>query len=100
LPPTRPAAKRRYFAGLARERFLLAFASLFADISTEMLHPILPVLLTQTLKTTGSIVELVDGAAQATQNIVQGFPARSRTNCKIETALLLPAIYWRRSPNR
>ena len=32
-----------------------------------------PVFLTQTLKATGSIVGLVDGAAQATQNIVQGF---------------------------
>ena len=71
--PSRPAAKQRYFAGLSRETFLLAFASLFSDISTEMLYPVLPVFLTQTLKATGSIVGLVDGAAQATQNIVQGF---------------------------
>jgi MFS family permease len=70
---TRPTAKQRYFAGLSRETFLLAFASLFADISTEMLYPVLPVFLTQTLNATGSIVGLVDGAAQATQNIVQGF---------------------------
>jgi MFS family permease len=46
---------------------------LFADISTEMLYPILPVFLTQTLKASGSIVGLIDGFAQATQNIVQGF---------------------------
>jgi MFS family permease len=51
----------------------LAFASLFADISTEMLYPLLPVFLTQTLKASGSIVGLVDGFAQAMQNIVQGF---------------------------
>ncbi len=38
-----------------------------------MLYPVLPVFLTQTLKATGSIVGLVDGFAQATQNIVQGF---------------------------
>ena len=63
---------RRYFAGLSRTTFLLAFASLFSDISTEMLYPVLPVFLTQTLKATGSIVGLVDGFAQATQNIVQG----------------------------
>ena len=30
----------RYFAGLSRNTFLLAFASLFADISTEMLYPV------------------------------------------------------------
>jgi MFS family permease len=67
------SAIQRYFAGLSRNTFLLAFASLFADISTEMLYPVLPVFLTLTLKATGSIVGLVDGFAQATQNIVQGF---------------------------
>jgi len=64
---------RRYFKGLSRNTFLFAFASLFSDISTEMLYPVLPVFLTQTLKATGSIVGLVDGFAQAMQNIVQGF---------------------------
>jgi hypothetical protein len=46
---------------------------MFADISTEILYPVLPVFLTQTLHATGSIVGLVDGFAQALQNIVQGF---------------------------
>ena len=64
--------KEPYFSGLSRNTFLLAFASLFADTSTEMLYPVLPAFLTQTLKATGSIVGLVDGFAQATQNIVQG----------------------------
>src|SRR5712692_782150 len=67
------ATTQRHFTGLSRNTFLLAFSSLFADISTEMLYPVLPVFLTQTLKATGSIVGLVDGFAQATQNIVQGF---------------------------
>src|ERR1035441_10002610 len=64
---------QRYFGGLTRDTFLFAFTSLFADISTEMLYPVLPVFLTQTLRATGSIVGLVDGFAQAAQNIVQGF---------------------------
>jgi MFS family permease len=68
-----PSVVQRYFAGLSRNTFLLALASLFADISTEMLYPVLPVFLTQTLAASGSIVGLVDGFAQATQNIVQGF---------------------------
>ncbi len=38
-----------------------------------MLYPVVPAFLTQTLHATGSVVGLVDGAAQATQNIVQGF---------------------------
>jgi MFS family permease len=66
------SATQPYFAGLSQNTFLLAFASLFADISTEMLYPVLPVFLTHTLKATGSIVGVVDGVAQATQNIVQG----------------------------
>jgi sugar phosphate permease len=68
----RPAIKR-HFAGLSSDTLLLALASLFADVSTEMLYPVLPIFLTQTLNASGSIVGLVDGFAQATQNIVQGF---------------------------
>jgi len=67
------SATKKYFVGLSRNIFLLTFASLFSDISTEMLYPVLPVFLTQTLQATGSIVGLIDGFAQATQNIVQGF---------------------------
>jgi MFS family permease len=68
---SRPAIGR-YFTGLTRNTFLLALASFFADVSTEMLYPVLPVFLTQTLKASGSIVGLVDGFAQAAQNIMQG----------------------------
>ena len=64
---------QRYFAGLSRDTFLLALASVFSDVSTEMLYPVLPVFLTQTLHASGSIVGLIDGFAQALQNIVQGF---------------------------
>ncbi len=67
-----PAGKR-YLSGLSRSTYLLALASFFSDISTEMLYPVLPVFLTQTLAASGSIVGLVDGFAQALQNIVQGF---------------------------
>ena len=53
------SAIRHYATGLSRNTFLLAFASLFADISSEMLYPILPVFLTQTLKASGTVVGLV-----------------------------------------
>src|SRR5215471_14797558 len=68
-----PEQRTRYFAGISKNTVLLAFASLFADISSEMLYPILPIFLTQTLHAGGSIVGLVEGIAEATQNIVQGF---------------------------
>ena len=65
--------RSRYFAGLSRSTAFLALASFCADVSTELLYPVLPVFLTETLKAGGSVVGLVDGTAQATQNIVQGF---------------------------
>lgn len=59
--------------GLTRNTVFLALASLFADIATEMLYPVLPIYLTQTLKAGGAAVGLVEGVAEGTQNVVQGF---------------------------
>jgi MFS family permease len=67
------AMRTRYSAGISRNTVLLAFASLFADISSEMLYPILPIFLTQVLDASGRIVGGVEGIAEATQNVVQGF---------------------------
>src|SRR5205823_6111626 len=67
------AMRKRYPAGISRNTVLLAFASLFADISSEMLYPILPIFLTQVLHASGSVVGVVEGIAEATQNVVQGF---------------------------
>lgn len=68
--------KKGYFIGLTKNSFLLAFTSFFADISTEMLYPILPIFLTQVLFSPAAIVGVVEGVAEATQNIVQGFSGR------------------------
>ena len=64
---------KKYFSGLTKNSILLAFASFFSDVSTEMLYPILPIYLTQYLHAGGSIVGIIEGIAQATQNIIQGF---------------------------
>lgn len=64
---------RAYFSSLTKNTFLLALTSLFADIATEMLYPVLPIFLTQNLKAGGSIVGIIEGIAIATQNIIQGF---------------------------
>ena len=65
--------KQRYFSGLSKNSVYLAFASLFSDISTEMLYPLLPIYLTENLKASGGIVGIIEGIAGATQNVVQGF---------------------------
>lgn len=63
---------RQMSAGLTRSTGYLALASFFADVSTELLYPVLPVFLTQTLGASGRVVGLVEGIAQATQNLMQG----------------------------
>lgn len=63
---------KKYFSGLSRNTFLLAFASFFSDISTEMLYPILPIFLTEVIKSPASIVGIIEGIAVSAQNIIQG----------------------------
>src|SRR5215471_13125366 len=60
------------FSGLSGSTFLLACSSLFADVSTEMLYPILPIFLTQELGADARLVGVVEGVAPAVQNIAQG----------------------------
>jgi MFS family permease len=67
-----PLRREGPLAGLTRNTILLAISSLFSDIATEMLYPVLPVFLTQTLMASGSVVGLIEGVATATQNTVQG----------------------------
>lgn len=82
--------KIHYFKGLTKNTFLLTFASLFADISTEMLYPVLPIFITQVLKDSAAVVGIIEGVATAVQYIVQGFSGwiADRFQSKKEIALL------------
>lgn len=68
---TGSVTKQSYFSGITKNILLFTFVSFFADISTEMLYPVLPIFLTQTLGAPVSIVGLIEGIATATQNVVQ-----------------------------
>src|SRR5436190_22020807 len=57
----------------SKNAYLVTAASFFADMSTEMLTPVLPIFLTQTLNANGGIVGLVNGIAQAARNLIDGF---------------------------
>src|SRR5690349_709158 len=72
-PAASMSALKKYTSGLTASTVMLALSSLFADVSTEMLYPILPVFLTQQLGASASLVGVVEGVAQAAQNVVQGF---------------------------
>ena len=72
MPTSAQRGRDGLFTGLTRNTLLLAVSSLFSDIATEMLYPVLPVFLTQILGASGSVIGLIEGVATATQNIVQG----------------------------
>lgn len=72
-PRQNPQSMKNTFKGLSRYTLLLAFSSFFSDISTEMLYPVLPVFLTETLKAPASIIGIIEGLSQGIQYGIQGF---------------------------
>jgi len=65
IEPRRPAIPRTVWA--------LGFVSLFMDISSEIIHGLLPLFLTTTLGASVVLVGLIDGIAEATASISKIF---------------------------
>jgi MFS family permease len=57
------------FRGLSRNVVLLGVVSFFADISSEMVYPVIPLFLTGTLNTPLVAVGLIEGVAESTASI-------------------------------
>src|SRR4030067_623311 len=57
---------RKSIAGLTRNVFFTGLVSLFMDISSEMVYPLVPLFLTGTLGATKTAVGGIEGRAQAT----------------------------------
>ena len=55
--------------GIPRNVFVLGLVSLFADISSEMLYPVLPIFLTGTLGTPVALVGVIEGIAEGTASV-------------------------------
>ncbi len=68
-PP--PAAGR--LPGIPRTVWMLGFVSMFMDISSEIIHALLPLFLTMTLGASVTVVGVVDGIAEATASISKVF---------------------------
>ena len=64
-----PDQRRR--SGLPAAVILLGFTSLFTDIGTEMIFPLLPVFLTETLGAGPAYLGLVEGAADAVSSLLK-----------------------------
>ncbi|HWH38439.1 MAG TPA: MFS transporter [Usitatibacter sp.] len=67
--PTAPAPR----PAIPRGVWVLGFVSLLMDVSSEMIHSLLPLYLTVTLGASAMAVGLIEGAAEATALIVRMF---------------------------
>jgi len=59
--------------GIPRGVWMLGFVSLFMDVSSELIHSLLPVFMVSSLGATALMVGVVEGVAEATALIVKVF---------------------------
>lgn len=74
--PLEPAYTRGPFAGLTANVLRLGLVSLFADISSEMLYPLIPIFLRVTLHAPYAVIGLIEGAAEATASLLKTVTGR------------------------
>lgn len=63
--------RQRFFYGLPRNVVLLGVTSFFADVSGEMIYPLVPIFLTGTLGAPVAVVGLIEGVAESTASLVK-----------------------------
>jgi MFS family permease len=71
MPTVRRAKK--WSQGIPRTVWALGFVSMFMDISSEMIHGLLPVFLVSVLSSSAIFVGLIEGVAEATALITKTF---------------------------
>src|SRR5258706_6946283 len=60
------------FSGLSRSAIIIGLVSLLWDISGEMIYPILPLFLTETLHAPATVVGLIEGIAVGASTAIGG----------------------------
>ncbi len=61
----------RAFGGLGRNVVVLGVVSLFTDISSEMLYPVIPLFLTTVLQAPMGVVGFIEGVAESTASLLK-----------------------------
>ena len=91
--PARPA--------IPRGVWILGFVSLLMDVSSEMIHSLLPLYLTVGLGASALVVGIIEGVAEATTLIVKVFSG-TLSDCARQAQVdrRRRATAWRRSPSR
>jgi MFS family permease len=60
------------FSGLSRSAIIIGLVSLLSDISGEMIYPILPLFLTETLHAPATVIGLIEGIAVGASTAIGG----------------------------
>jgi MFS family permease len=63
--------RQRLLAGLPANVVALGATSFFADVSTEMIYPLIPIFLTSTLGAPVAVVGLIEGLAESTASLLK-----------------------------
>ncbi len=63
---------KRFF-GLPQNVFILGVVSLFMDISSEMIYPLIPIFLSEVLHSSKTAIGLIEGIAESTASILKVF---------------------------
>jgi len=65
--------KKSFLNGLTRNLIIVGFVSLFTDLSSQMVFPLIPLYLTTVLGAGAWVVGLVEGAAETTASLLKVF---------------------------
>lgn len=65
--------KEKRILGFPRNVFFLGIVSLFMDVSSEMIHPLIPIFLSETLHASKTFIGIIEGIAESTASILKVF---------------------------
>lgn len=63
--------RKAIFSGITKNILILGFVSLFTDLSSQMVFPLIPLFLTSVFGAGASVVGIVEGAAEATASLLK-----------------------------
>lgn len=66
-----PPDRSPFYRGIGRNVFVLGLVSLFTDIASEMIYPLLPLFLANILGAPKSVVGLIEGIAESTASLLK-----------------------------
>lgn len=81
--------ERTIFKGVTRNVFLLGIVSLFNDVSSEMVYPLLAIFLREVLRASTAFIGVIEGIAETTASVLQVFAGWLSDRWKMRKPLLV-----------